>query len=89
MMYAGAIANPFEAFDEEKFNVEDLGEDALKVLSEKRLGLAGNKTLFDLLYEGIYSQVYNNIIADLKANLQEDADVEYFKHVYNDLNPFA
>ena len=89
MMYAGAISNPFEAFDEEKFTVEDLGENALKVLSEKRLGLAGNKTLFDLLYEGIYSQVYNNLIADLKDELKDDSTVKYYKHVYNDLNPLA
>lgn len=89
MMYAGAISNPFEAFDEEKFEVTDLGEDALKILTEKRLGLAGNKTLFDLLYEGIYSNIYNNLISDLKEDLKDDADVKYYENVYRDLNPLA
>ena len=89
MMYAGAISNPFEAFDEGKFTVEDLGENALQILNQKRLGLAGNKTLFDLVYEGIYSKLYNNLVAELKEDLKEDSKVEYFKHVYNEYNPFA
>ncbi len=89
MMYAGAISNPFESFDSKNFTVEALGENALKILSEKRLGLCGNKTLFDLTFEGIYSNVYNNKITELKKELNSHANVVKYEKVYSDLNPLA
>lgn len=89
MMYAGAISNPFESFDSKNFSVEALGDNALKILSEKRLGLCGNKTLFDLTYEGIYSNVYNNKITELKKELNSSANIVKYEKVYSDLNPLA
>ena len=89
MMYAGEISNPFESFDSKDFTVESLGADALKVLSEKRLGLLGNKTLFDLIYESIYSNVYSNKVAELKKDLNDAANVIKYEKVYTDLNPLA
>lgn len=89
MMYAGEISNPFESFDSKDFTVESLGADALKVLSEKRLGLIGNKTLFDLIYESIYSNVYSNKVAELKKDLNDAANVIKYEKVYTDLNPLA
>lgn len=89
MMYAGEISNPFESFDSKDFTVESLGTDALKVLSEKRLGLLGNKTLFDLIYESIYSNVYSNKVAELKKDLNDAANVIKYEKVYTDLNPLA
>ena len=89
MMYAGAISNPFESFDSKNFSVEALGDNALKILSEKRLGLCGNKTLFDLTYEGIYSNVYNNKVTELKKELNSSANVVKYEKVYSNLNPLA
>lgn len=89
MMYAGIISNPFESFDSKNFTVDGLGADALKILSEKRLGLLGNKTLFDLIYEEIYTNVYNNKISELKKELNDNSVVEKNPNVYKDLNPFA
>lgn len=89
MMYAGEISNPFESFDSKDFTVESLGADALKVLSEKRLGLIGNKTLFDLIYESIYSNVYSNKVAELKKDLNDAANVIKYEKVYTGLNPLA
>ena len=93
MMYAGKIANLFEEFDDNNFDKilesETSRSNALKTLSEKRLGLIGNKTLFDLVYEDIYSNNYNNIIKDLKEELNKNAKIEKFENVYKDINPFA
>ena len=93
MMYAGKIANLFEEFDDNNFDKilesETSRSNALKALSEKRLGLIGNKTLFDLVYEDIYSNNYNNIIKDLKEELNKNAKIGKFENVYKDINPFA
>lgn len=87
MMYGGKIANLFECFDENKFEISDLGEDALNKLANKRLGLTGNKTLFDLVFEDIYNDLYSDLAAELKANLKDNGNIEKIESAYADLNP--
>lgn len=88
MMYGGVVENTFESFDNNNFNASALPANALQVLSEKRLGLTGNKTLFDLIYEEIYDKAYSNIINELKEELKTSATIVKNESVYNDLNPF-
>lgn len=89
MMYAGTISNPFASLDAKDFTVKGLGENALYVLSQKRLGLTTNKTLFDLIFEELYTGNYNNIVEDVKETLNETANVKKYENVYKDINPLA
>ena len=87
MMYGGKIVNLFECFDEEKFEITDLGENALYKLANKRLGLIGNKTLFDLVYEEIFDDLYSDLTSQLKADLNANSNIQKIESAYADLNP--
>ncbi|MBO4412640.1 MAG: SurA N-terminal domain-containing protein [Clostridia bacterium] len=88
MMFGGVVENTFENFNNNDFDVDNLPANALKVLSDKRLGITGNKTLFDLIYEEIYEEAYSNTIKELKEELKNSATIVKNESVYNELNPF-
>ena len=89
MMYAGKVSNLFECFDEEKFELSDLPENAIYVLSQKRLGLCGNKTMFDLVFEDVYQGNYDLLVKDLKDDVHKNSKIQKLERVYSSLNPFA
>lgn len=89
MMYAGKVSNLFECFDNEKFELSDLPENAIYVLSQKRLGLCGNKTLFDLVFEDVHQGNYDLLVKDLKDDVHKNAKIQKLERVYSSLNPFA
>lgn len=86
MMYAGKVSNLFECFDDEKFTLQDLLDEetsggnakyySILKMSQYRLGLTMNKTLFDLIFEGYYDTMYNEIISVYEDSIFEDDEVK-------------
>lgn len=85
MFYAGKVTNLFECFDNEKFTLDDLFAEetaagnakyySLLKMSQYRLGLTMNKTLFDLIFEDYYNTMYNEIISVYEDEILEDDEV--------------
>lgn len=86
MFYAGKVSNLFECFDNEKFTLEDLFAEesasgnakyySLLKMSQYRLGLTMNKTLFDLIFEDYYDSMYNEIISIYEDEILKDDEVK-------------
>lgn len=95
MMYAGKVNNLFECFDNNKFTIDDLfAEEAnsgnakfysLVKMTQYRLGLTMNKTLFDLIFEEYYNSLYEEKINIYEKEVMKDLDLTPNQSVIKDL----
>ena len=95
MMYAGKVNNLFECFDNNKFTIDDLfaeetnNENAkfysLVKMTQCRLGLTMNKTLFDLIFEDYYNSLYEEKINIYEKEVMKDIDLTPNQSVIKDL----
>ncbi len=95
MMYAGKVNNLFECFDNNKFTIDDLFAEetnsgnakfySLVKMTQYRLGLTMNKTLFDLIFEEYYNAMYNEKINIYENEVMKDLDLTPNQSVIKDL----
>jgi hypothetical protein len=85
IMYAGQVSNLFESFDNKDFNLSSLPNDALLIMDYYRLGLTMNKTLFDLIFEECYDNLYDEIIKVYEESILKDINIITHENVYRDL----
>lgn len=95
MMYAGKVSNLFECFDNAKFTLDDLLNEetsngnakyySILKMSQYRLGLTMNKTLFDLIFEDYYDTMYNEIIDVYEDSIFEDDEIKINQDVLDSI----
>ncbi len=95
MMYAGKVNNLFECFDNNKFTIDDLFAEetnngnakfySLVKMTQCRLGLTMNKTLFDLIFEDYYNSLYEEKINIYEKEVMKDIDLTPNQSVIKDL----
>ena len=95
MMYAGKVNNLFECFDNNKFTIDDLFAEetnngnakfySLVKMTQYRLGLTMNKTLFDLIFEDYYNSLYEEKINIYEKEVMKDIDLTPNQSVIKDL----
>ncbi len=95
MFYAGKVSNLFECFDNEKFTLQDLLDEEISggnakyysilKMSQKRLGLTMNKTLFDLIFEGYYDTMYNEFVSVYEDSIFEDDEIKINYDIINSI----
>lgn len=95
MMYAGKVSNLFECFDNAKFTLDDLLNEEISngnakyysilKMSQYRLGLTMNKTLFDLIFEDYYDTMYNEIIDVYEDSIFKDDEIKINQDVLDSI----
>lgn len=85
IIYGGKVSNLFSCFDDEKFTLNDLLNEetengyakyySLLKMDEMRLGITGNKTLFDKIFEEYYEAMYDEVTQKYEDEILKDVDL--------------
>lgn len=95
MIYGGKVSNLFKCFDEGKFELSDLLNEetengnakyySLLKMDEYRLGITGNKTLFDKIFESYYDDMYDEITKKYEDEILKDVDLTPNQEIIDDI----
>ena len=82
LFYGGKVSNLFTISDYNSFNLKD--ED-IEVLTNAKLNVFNNKTVFDKIYEGLSEDGYS-VYQNMQLNvLKKNVKIEIHKSVYTNL----
>lgn len=75
MFYAGEVKNV----------VDDIDSLTFAELIQQKTQISSNKSLFDILYDGISTENYNTAASGYVSDIREVIKIDYFKKAYKDL----